>query len=144
MKDTYVLQKAFDETAKYLVFLHESKMQERKKMQKPIADSEEFNSSLKKYSLFEILELSAKENLKAIIDRLLWENATIIITKKEQLVALTILLAEERRNDYKIINLDEKYLKAFPENDAFCKSFYKAYCTENQEEIVSLYIRYLT
>lgn len=143
MKDTYVLQKAFDETAKYLAFLHESKMQERKKMQKP-ADNEEFNSALKKYSLFEILEHSAKSNLKAIIDRLLWENATIIITKKEQIIALTIFLAEERRNDYKIVNLDEKYLKAFPENDAFCKSFYKAYCTENQEEIVSLYIRYLT
>ena len=147
MNNTYVLQKAFDETAKYVAFIHESKMQARKEMQNSADNKEAFNDGLKKYSLFENLERFAKENLKEIIKRLLRENATIIVTNREQLVALTIFFAEEGKislNDCKIINLNEKYLASFPANDEFCKSFYKAYCIGNQKEITGLYIKYLT
>ncbi len=147
MNNTYVLQKAFDETAKYVAFIHESKMQARKEMQSSADNKEAFNDGLKKYSLFDTLECSAKENLKEIIKRLLRENATIIVTKKEQLVALAIFFAEEGKislNDYKIVNLKEKYLASFPANDEFCKSFYKAYCIGSWDEIMSLYNKNLT
>lgn len=147
MNNTYVLQKAFDETAKYVAFIHESKMQARKEMQNSAANNETFNDGLKKYSLFDTLERLAKENLKEIIKRLLRENATIIVTNREQLVALAIFFAEEGKislNDYKIINLNEKYLVSFPANDEFCKSFYKAYCIGSRDEITNLYNKYLT
>lgn len=84
-----------------------------------------------------------KENLDALIKEAvitIKENGFhIIVTSKENIIALLCFFAKNNISDYKVINTEEEFLQFFPVEEEWYQDFFRAYCLENDHVMRRLY-----
>lgn len=79
------------------------------------------------------------EELICNIDK---KKIQIIITSKEQIIALINFYSKMHIKDWKIINREEESLKCFPIGENYYKEFWEAYCTENDDMMKRVHYKY--
>ena len=127
---------------------------------------------MQKYSKEELekrkeeLELAEKEydekcekldRPKQIWSNLFWKNVkniaeilaiikenyfSIIVTSKEEVIALMAFFKDHDLSNYRIINTDEQYLRSFPTGEKMYEDFYAAYCLNDDDEMKKVIQRY--
>lgn len=82
------------------------------------------------------------KDIEAILFKIIRNKFSIIITSKEEIIALMAFFGDNSVGRYRIINTDEQCLKSFPTGEKMYEDFYAAYCLEDDEEMKKVIQRY--
>lgn len=87
-----------------------------------------------------------KENLddmiREVIKTIKENDFRIIVTSKEQIIALIGFFSRELVEHYKVINVEEEFLQSFPTKEKYCQEFFEAYCLEDNDAMEKLHKKY--
>lgn len=69
-------------------------------------------------------------------------NFSIIVTNREEIIALMAFFRERSVKKYRIINTDKEYLKSFPTGEKMYEDFFTAYCLADDDEMEKVIKKY--
>lgn len=82
------------------------------------------------------------KNISGLLGTMKENGFSIIVTNREEIIALMAFFRERSVKEYRIINTDEQYLKSFPTGEKMYEEFYAAYCLEDDKEMEKVIHKY--
>lgn len=82
------------------------------------------------------------KDIEAILFKIIRNKFSIIITSKEEIIALMAFFRDNSVGRYRIINTDEQCLKSFPTGEKMYGEFLSAYRSENADEMEKVIKKY--
>lgn len=82
------------------------------------------------------------KNIWRLLGTIKEENFSVIVTNKEEVIALMAFFRERSVEEYRIINTDEQCLKSFPTGEKMYEEFFSAYCLCDDEEMKEVIHKY--
>ena len=70
------------------------------------------------------------KRIAIVLEEIKENSFSIIVTSKEEIIALMAYFRKHSVKDHGVINTDEMYLKSFPTGEEMYEEFFKAYCLE--------------
>lgn len=80
--------------------------------------------------------------IKKILSTMQEKGFTIIVTSKEEVLAFMALFEEKSMKKYRVINIEEQYLKSFPADGKMYEEFFAAYCLEDESQMQKVIQKY--
>ena len=90
----------------------------------------------------ELLWKTAGRSIALVLKQIKEEDFSVIVTSKEEIIALMAFFRGKSVKEYRIINTDEQYLKSFPTGEKMYEEFYAAYCLEDDKEMEKVIHKY--
>lgn len=90
----------------------------------------------------ELLWEKIGKNITFVLKQIKEKNFSIIVTSKEEIIALMAFFMIHDLRIYQIINIDERYLKSFPTGEKMYEDFYAAYCLVDDDEMKKVIKKY--
>lgn len=82
------------------------------------------------------------KNIAFLLEEIKKRYFSVIVTSKEEVIALMAFFREHSIEEYRIINTDEQYLKSFPTGEKMYEEFLAAYRSENDDEMNKVIKKY--
>lgn len=79
----------------------------------------------------ELLWKKGMSSIASVLKQIDEVNFSVIVTNKEEIIALMAFFREYSVKEYRIINTDEQYLKSFPTGRKMYEEFFATYCLED-------------
>lgn len=90
----------------------------------------------------ELLWKTAGRSITILLKQIKEEDFSVIVTSKEEIIALMAFFRGISVEEYRIINTDEQCLKSFPTGEKMYEEFFSAYClcdNEKMEKVIKKY-----
>lgn len=82
------------------------------------------------------------KDIEAILFKIIRNKFSVIVTSKEEIIALMAFFRDNSVGRYRIINKDEQCLKSFPTGKKMYEEFFSAYCLCDNEEMEKVIKKY--
>ena len=82
------------------------------------------------------------KNILRLLGTIRDDDFSVIVTSKEEVIALMAFFRERSVKEYRIINTDEEYLKSFPTGEKMYEDFFAAYCLADEDEMEKVIKKY--
>lgn len=86
--------------------------------------------------------LGEAKNILRLLGTIKDYNFSIIVTNREEIIALMAFFRERSVREYRIINTDEEYLKSFPTGEKMYEDFFNAYYLADDDEMKKVIKKY--
>lgn len=155
--DQYTIQSYFKSLCKTYCIAQEQLKRTKKEiseLEKEVVSSKNFDALEDPYEIRKIALEKDKsfwsniinnlaEEVERVVYTIAYNEQSIIITSKEEIIVLATFFYVNGLTKHKIINTEERYLRAFPEDKEFYIKFLEAYCTENEKLMDKVYVKYV-
>lgn len=83
-----------------------------------------------------------KRNIDTILNEIRRSYFSVIVTRKEEIIALMAYFENHHIGRYGIINTNEQYIKSFPTGEKMYEEFLAAYRSKNDDEMNKVIVNY--
>ena len=90
----------------------------------------------------ELLWKTAGRSITILLKQIKEEDFSVIVTSKEEIIALMAFFRGVSVEEYRIINTDEQCLKSFPTGEKMYEEFLSAYCLCDNKEMEKVIKKY--
>lgn len=90
----------------------------------------------------ELLWKTAGRSITILLKQIKEEDFSVIVTSKEEIIALMAFFRGVSVEEYRIINTDEQCLKSFPTGEKMYEEFFSAYCLCDNKEMEKVIKKY--
>lgn len=90
----------------------------------------------------ELLWKKGSKSIALVLKQIKKENFSVIVTSKEEIIALMAFFKNYSVEEYGIINTEEQYLKSFPSDKKMYEDFFAAYCLADEDEMKKVIKKY--
>lgn len=120
---------------KYMTPKYSKEELEKRKEELKVANKKKYDENCEelvwpKQFWSQILWNISAESIVLVLKQIKVSNFSVIVTSKEEIIALMAFFREYPVEKYKIINTDEQYLKFFPTGEKMYEEFLQAYLLE--------------
>lgn len=82
------------------------------------------------------------EEISRVLKKMQKKGFSVIVTNKEEIIALMNFFSSNSVKEYRIINIKEECLMSFPSGDDMYNEFYNAYCLGDDSKMKEVYEKY--
>lgn len=155
--DQYTIQSYFKSLCKTYCIAREQLKRTKREMdelKKTLKDEENLDIGKEEYestertlqrdeSFWSNIINNLSEEIERVVYTIAYNEQSMIVTSEEEIIALTTFFYVNGLTKHRIINTDERYLRAFPADKEFYIKFFEAYCTEDEKLMDTVYVKYV-